>query len=109
MPQRVRTQKGLVEVLTLDEFEVMRMVRNKNILQNSIQLPDGSLICYVCHDKILGNFVLHPIWEGLLPRTGKDGYVNELVPYCPNCDKRPNSIGCVISLSRNQLCSGTEG
>lgn len=56
-----------------------------------------SLICRKCGAAIIGATVLHPIFMRDTENQTGD-YKRDLIPYCPNCDREPNSKGLPIYL-----------
>ncbi|MBI5420826.1 MAG: hypothetical protein HZA35_00735 [Parcubacteria group bacterium] len=51
--------------------------------------------CKDCGADILGATVAHPVWiRGFNGGFGQ--CKNETLPYCPNCEKKPNSQGAPI-------------
>ncbi|HEY9583158.1 MAG TPA: hypothetical protein VJK09_02510 [Candidatus Paceibacterota bacterium] len=51
--------------------------------------------CRDCDADILGSKVAHPIWiRGFAGGSGECEY--ETVPYCPNCEKKPNFNGAPV-------------
>lgn len=97
MAETVQTPRGKIMVLTLNELEVQRAVRDNKLISRCRILRDGSLVCMRCGDRILGMFVAYPIWDGPFPQNGSGRCLKEKVGYCPNCDPRPEYFGIAIA------------
>jgi hypothetical protein len=54
-------------------------------------------ICAKCHCEIEGAEVKHPVHDGPFDMSGSGRVVNEMVPYCPKCEKAPSSAGSFIN------------
>ena len=50
---------------------------------------DGAMSCLECGTTLLEATVTHPVRNG--------GCYEEIVPYCPKCEQRPNPIGRSIT------------
>jgi hypothetical protein len=76
--------------------EEMAKLREK---YNVVDRDDGSftLSCKKCSGPIMGARVAHPVWiEGMgCAGTGECRY--EQVPYCPNCEEKPNFHGTPVT------------
>ncbi len=59
---------------------------------------DGGFRCKECHAVILSQRVAHPIWDGPSPMSGHGECRYEEVPYCPNCERKPNFSGAPITI-----------
>lgn len=65
--------------------------REPGNMENYVRDDDGWK-CKDCGADIIGAQVAHPIWiRGLAGGYGECRYDN--VPYCPNCEKKPNFNG----------------
>ena len=61
--------------------------------------PDSfSYSCATCNSDIMGATVSHSIWDGPGPCSGGGEVRNEVVPYCPKCEPKPNFSGTPIIL-----------
>ena len=62
--------------------------------ENYVQAGEGYK-CKTCNADILGAQVAHPVWvRGFTGGGGECRY--ETVPYCPNCETKPNSHGSPV-------------
>lgn len=53
-------------------------------------------VCRDCGSDIMGARVAHPIHDGPFPLSGSGRCEYETVPYCPECDDKPNFHGSPI-------------
>jgi len=53
--------------------------------------------CAECGAEIEGERVYHPIHDGPFPLSGSGKVYVEVVPWCPNCEQKPNERGKPIS------------
>lgn len=68
--------------------------REPGNMANYVKNGDG-LKCKDCGADIVGAQVAHPIWtSGFCGGSGGCKY--ETVPYCPNCEKKPNFSGAPV-------------
>ena len=51
-----------------------------------------------CGTIIMSTTVAHPIWDGPFPCSGSGRCHNEIVPYCPKCEVKPNFHGAPIDV-----------
>jgi len=61
------------------------------------QSGDG-FVCTECGSEIQATTVAHPIWDGPFSCSGSGKVQNETVPYCPNCEKKPDYSGSPIQV-----------
>jgi hypothetical protein len=53
--------------------------------------------CVKCKGEIEGVTVHYPVHDGPFPLSGSGQVITEMVPYCPKCEKEPNSSGDFIN------------
>ena|SRR3989338_2836391 len=54
--------------------------------------------CHNCDSEITGATIAHPIWDGPFSGSGSGRVHNEAVPYCPQCEDKPNFYGLPITV-----------
>lgn len=59
--------------------------------------------CVKCKGEIDGVTVHHPIHDGPFALSGSGRVETEMVPYCPHCEKEPNSSGDFIKPKKEWL------
>ncbi len=69
--------------------------REPGDLENYIQKGDG-WFCKQCGAKVFSVQVSHPVHIVGLDGGGYGDCKYEEVPYCPNCDKKPNPQGVPV-------------
>jgi hypothetical protein len=69
--------------------------REPGDLSNYTKDGDGYK-CTTCGAKILGANVAHPVHFREMPGAGGGDCKYETVPYCPNCEKKPNFNGAPV-------------
>jgi len=52
--------------------------------------------CKTCKGVVMGAVVLHPIHLRSMPGVGFGQCQRETVPYCPNCETKPDSCGAPV-------------
>ena len=52
--------------------------------------------CKKCHAVIMGAVVSHPIHLRSMPGAGSGQCQRETVPYCPNCETKPDPYGAPV-------------
>jgi len=68
--------------------------REAGNMENYVEDGDGHK-CKDCGTTIIGATVAHPVW--IRGFSGGGGEVkNETVPYCPNCEKKPDFHGAPV-------------
>lgn len=62
---------------------------------NEIAYKDfnGKITCTKCGGIAEGAQIAHAIWDGPFPMSGSGKCDYETVPYCPNCEKKPDYHG----------------
>jgi hypothetical protein len=80
------------EIAIKEGIEYLRKKSSEIIYKAKI----GGFECLKCGSEILAARVAHPIYDGPFPRSGSGQFYYEPVPYCPNCEKEPNSSGSPI-------------
>lgn len=50
-------------------------------------------VCNKCGEEIMTSEVAHTMRDGLFPFSGSGRVRREPVPYCPNCEKKPDFRG----------------
>ena len=93
---QVKTPIGFKEVLTIQEYGNLIRSRLKKYFRDSKD-GKGFYKCKKCGSQILTVQVAHPIWDGPFPKSGSGRCKYESVPYCPNCELKPNFHGAAIA------------
>lgn len=65
-------------------------------MKNYAGNPEDGYVCRECDGPVLGAQVAHPIHSRMMPGAGSGECQYEMVPYCPNCDKKPNYHGAPV-------------
>jgi len=74
--------------------------QGSNVVYKSIN--DGCY-CTKCGHSVLSAEVVHPLWDPNFTCGGGGNTVTETVPYCPNCETKPNKTGNPCYESRADL------
>lgn len=82
------------EVAEKDGIEYHRRIGSKIIYKKNKE----GFECLDCGSEILATKVAHPIHDGPFPLSGSGKCEYEQVPYCPKCEKEPNSHGSFINI-----------
>ena len=69
--------------------------REPGNMENYVKNGDGWK-CKDCGADILGSQVAHPVWIRGFAGGGGDECKHETVPYCPNCEKKPDFHGAPV-------------
>jgi hypothetical protein len=69
-------------------------------MDNYVKNVDGYK-CKDCGGLIIGSKVAHPIQLREMPGAGSGECEYEIVPYCPNCEKKPDFHGAPVIISIN--------
>lgn len=70
--------------------------RDPGNLENYIKDGKGGYQCKDCGATIVTATVAHPIHLREMPGAGSGQCQNEQVPYCPNCERKPNFHGTPV-------------
>lgn len=68
----------------------------KELNEKYLEQEDGSYKCKNCGTDIMGKKVFHSVWDGIFGCSGSGDVRTEIKPYCPKCDKEPNSNGLPV-------------
>ena len=60
---------------------------------------DEKYLCFGCDGNVMGANVHHSVHDGPFPLSGSGEVKSETVPYCPNCEEKPNPYGMPIDPS----------
>jgi hypothetical protein len=82
------------KVLKPEEFKRQMSERDRSRYEEQ---PNGTYRCRKCKTVILAARVAHPIWDGPFPMSGSGRCLYVNVPYCPNCEQKPDSRGLPIA------------
>lgn len=69
------------------------MKRKPGNFDNYIEESDGTYRCKDCDAVILSATVTHPVHWSMMPGSGFGEVETRQVPYCPNCEEKPNPNG----------------
>ena len=72
-----------------------------NIIYKSKDNNDWN--CASCGSEIVGASVSHSLHDPNFTCAGGGSVITEFVPYCPNCEKKPNPNGSPVYESRQDL------
>lgn len=59
---------------------------------------DGEGFTHNCGERIMAAKVAHPIWDGPFKGSGGGACQYETIPYCPNCEIKPDFHGSPIDV-----------
>lgn len=59
---------------------------------------EGKGFVHQCGKVIMEATVYHPIWDGPFKCSGGGEVQTESVPYCPDCETKPNTRGTPIDV-----------
>ena len=78
----------------------MRRKGNSNIYKITSENDEGKFFveCSECESKIISATVTHSIHDGPFPLSGSGQCKYEKVPYCSNCEEKPNYSGAPINI-----------
>lgn len=60
----------------------------------------NEVYCGTCGESISVAQVAHPIHDGMFPLSGSGKCNYETVPYCPNCEEKPDFNGSIVKERR---------
>ena len=49
--------------------------------------------CTICENEADAATIHHPVHDGPFPLSGSGRVINEIIPYCSMCEKKPNQSG----------------
>lgn len=71
--------------------------RDLGNMDNYVPVQDGDgYTCKDCGATVLAGKIAHPVWIKGFTGAGTGECKYETVPYCPNCDKKPNFSGAPV-------------
>jgi hypothetical protein len=80
------------EVAYKDGQEFLR-ARGSEVIYKKI---NNGYECVTCESSIMGAKIVHPVWDSPFPMSGFGECMYEEIPYCPKCEKEPDSRGAPI-------------
>jgi hypothetical protein len=56
--------------------------------------------CKKCGSQILAVIRYYPIWDGPFPCSGSGEVGSENIPFCPQCEEKPDSRGTPSAIAK---------
>ena len=97
MAEEVNTPLGPERVLTIEELKAEVTAQTEEKKKNYVRQPDGTYRHRDCGEIILVARVAHPIWDGPFPLSGRGLCIYENVPFCQNCEEKPDPDGSPVA------------
>jgi hypothetical protein len=80
-------------LMTLQALEAEAKKKEKGYYTNDA----GDIACKKCHSDILQTVVIFSIHDGPFPLSGSGKTEQQVFPYCPTCEEKPEIQGMPIT------------